>query len=357
MDELRYWIALHLALGNTPVAAHHALALVSSAKALFENVAHPALKFTSVQQQRLQQINWSLVDKAQQWQTHDRHIITFDDPRYPPLLKHIHDPPLVLYVMGHAALLRQSQLAIVGSRKPTHAGRETAYQIANALAKAGLVITSGLALGIDGCAHRGAVDAEKPTIAVLGCGVDVIYPKTHRPLFQSILIHGAIISEYPLNTAACAIHFPRRNRIITGLSQATLVVEATTQSGSLVSARLAMEQNRDVFAIPGSIQNPQARGCHQLIKQGAALVTDAQDIMNELDMNVAITTPHIASIYRELDSIDTKLLECLGFETRPVQYMIDQLGISAQNVCSRLLKLELRGYIKAVSGGYSREKL
>lgn len=355
-DSLTHWIALHQALHMT---AHLTKPLLEALSEPFDLThAISTLKLTPTQHNRLKHIDWQQVENTRRWaQEETHHIITYHNRHYPSLLKEIPDPPVLLYIIGDPSLLNRRQLAIVGSRKPTHGGQQSAKQFAYQLARAGLVITSGLALGIDGCAHQGALAANAATLAVLGCGVDLIYPRSHHHLAQAISENGAIISDYPLGTAACATNFPRRNRIISGLSCATLVVEAAMRSGSLISAKLANEQNRDVFVVPGSVHNPQSKGCHHLIKQGAILVESAQDILENLNMSPDLEIPQQDTIYRELDSIDSNLLECVGFETRSVQYLIDNLGISAQIVGSRLLKLELRGYIKAVSGGYSRVKL
>jgi len=210
------------------------------------------------------------------------HLVTWADTDYPPLLREIPAPPVVLYVIGDRQSLSHPQFAIVGSRNPTPMGRENAQAFAKTLAGAGLTITSGLALGIDGAAHRGALDAGGKTIAVVGTGLDRVYPARHRDLAYAVVQQGALVSEFPLGTPPKSENFPVRNRIISGLSLGTLVVEAAVQSGSLITARLATEQGREVFAIPGSIHSPQARGCHALIRQGAKLVETAQDILEEL---------------------------------------------------------------------------
>ncbi|MHB8622478.1 MAG: DNA-processing protein DprA [Sulfuricaulis sp.] len=216
------------------------------------------------------------------------HLIVWSDPDYPPLLREIPDPPAMLYVLGDRRLLARPQLAIVGSRNPTPIGRDNARAFATSLAGAGLVITSGLALGVDGAAHRGALEAGGKTIALAGTGLDRVYPPPHRDLAHDISRHGALVSEFPLATPPRPENFPRRNRLISGLSLGTLVVEAALQGGSLITARLASEQGREVFAIPGSIHSPQSRGCHALIRQGAKLVETAQDILEELGPLVSV---------------------------------------------------------------------
>ncbi len=218
--------------------------------------------------------------------------MTWDSAAYPALLASIPDPPLALFVEGDADVLALPQLAVVGSRNPTAHGRDTAVQFAAHLARSGLAITSGLALGIDAASHRGALQAGGRTVAVLGCGLDTIYPRENEPLAAAITAGGgALVADLPTGTAPLKQHFPRRNRIISGLSVGTLVVEAALRSGSLITARLAGEQGREVFAIPGSIHNPLARGCHRLIRQGAKLVEDADDIFVELGALLAGLQP------------------------------------------------------------------
>ena len=209
-------------------------------------------------------------------------MITLHCNEYPALLKRIDNPPPILYIKGNYTLLNDPQLAIIGSRNPTQSGTDNATSFARHLGKTGLCITSGLALGIDGSAHQGALLGNAPTIAVIATGIDRVYPAAHRDLAHKIVENGAIVSEFPIGTQPKAENFPRRNRIISGLSYGTLVVEAALQSGSLITARLAMEQNREVFAIPSSIHNPLAKGCHQLIRQGAKLVETAEDILEEM---------------------------------------------------------------------------
>ncbi len=210
------------------------------------------------------------------------HIITLNSPEYPQRLKQINDAPALLYVHGNLSILRDPQLSIVGSRNPTQSGHNNAYEFAKYLGQTGLCITSGLALGVDGAAHQGAIDGNGPTIAIIATGIDRVYPAKHRELAHKIVESGAIVSEFPIGTHPDSRHFPRRNRIISAMSYGVLVVEAALKSGSLITARLAMEQNREVFAIPGSIHNPLAKGCHQLIRQGAKLVETAEDILEEM---------------------------------------------------------------------------
>jgi DNA processing protein len=282
------------------------------------------------------------------------HLLTWSDPDYPVLLREIPDPPLVLYIAGERQLLSAQQLAIVGSRNPTPMGRENARAFAKSLAGAGLVITSGMALGVDSAAHRGALEAGGKTIAVAGTGLDRVYPARHRDLAHEIVKHGALVSEFPLGTPPLPENFPVRNRIISGLSLGTLVVEAALQSGSLITARMANEQGREVFAIPGSIHAPQARGCHALIRQGAKLVETAQDILEELGplAGVALQTAHENTPpTSRLDSTMETLLEHIGHDPVSIDTLIERSGLTADAVSSMLLQMELNGLVSNCPGG------
>ena len=280
------------------------------------------------------------------------HLLTWSSPDYPALLREIPDPPLVLYIAGERQLLSAQQLAIVGSRNPTPMGRENARAFAKSLAGAGLVITSGMALGVDSAAHRGALEAGGKTIAVAGTGLDRVYPARHRDLAHEIVKHGALVSEFPLGTPPLPENFPVRNRIISGLSLGTLVVEAALQSGSLITARMANEQGREVFAIPGSIHAPQARGCHALIRQGAKLVETAQDILEELGplAGVALQAAH-ENMPPRLNSTMVTLLEHIGHDPVSIDTLIERSGLTADAVSSMLLQMELNGLVANCPGG------
>ncbi|MDF0751426.1 DNA-processing protein DprA [Marinobacter sp. 71-i] len=288
-------------------------------------------------------------------------ILTMADADYPSPLKHIHDAPLVLYVRGDRALLGREQIGIVGSRNATRAGLEHARSFAAALGRKGLLVTSGLALGVDGAAHAGALDAGFPTVAVIGNGVDRPYPYRHRTLSERIAGDGVIVSEYPPGTSAKAGHFPRRNRIISGLTRGILVVEAGLKSGSLITARLALEQGREVFAIPGSVHNPLARGCHDLIRQGAKLVETVDDICEELGAwwsgqnaespsGTIKETPATAG----LDSREIAVLEALGYDPQSTDDLCSVTGLPADQLMQSLLLLELQGLVDAAPGGFQR---
>ena len=260
----------------------------------------------------------------------------------------------------------------MGSRQPTQGGQSASYDFAHHLGKTGLCITSGLALGVDGYAHQGAIDSNSPTIAVIATGIDRVYPAKHRDLAHKIVEKGAIVSEFPIGTQPKAENFPRRNRIISGLSYGTLVVEAALQSGSLITARLAGEQNREVFAIPGSIHNPLARGCHQLIRQGAKLVETAQDILEEManviDMTV-VNKQEIITISKQEHASDSMqkdpklqgdyqtLLDKMGFDPTPIDQLVVRTGFSPESIAAMLLILELQNQVASSGGGtYTRLK-
>jgi DNA processing protein len=282
------------------------------------------------------------------------HLLLWSDADYPQLLREIADPPVLLYVIGRRQALSNPQLAIVGSRNPSPAGRENAQAFAKSLAGAGLTITSGLALGVDGAAHRGALAAGGSTIAVTGTGLDRVYPARHRELAHEIAAHGALVSEFALGTPPLPENFPIRNRLISGLSLGTLVVEAALQSGSLITARLATEQGREVFAIPGSIHAPQARGCHALIRQGAKLVETAQDILEELGPLASVaraSAPQNAAPAATLDAPAAELLAQIGHDPVSVDTLIERSGLTAHAVSSMLLQMELRGLVSSCPGG------
>jgi DNA processing protein len=282
-------------------------------------------------------------------------IVLADDPEYPPLLRQVAGAPAALYVQGSVAALSSAQLAIVGSRSPTPAGRATAREFASWFAREGLTVTSGLAVGIDAASHEGALAGGGETIAVYATGLDRVYPAEHAALAQRIRARGALVSEFPPRTPPLRGHFPRRNRLIAGLSLGTLVVEAARHSGSLITARLAVEAGREVFAIPGSIHSPLSRGCHQLIKSGAKLVEEAADVLSELNFSVrkeAVTLPQPEPPKgRELDKEYEMLLDALGFEPATIDVLVARTHLPGESVASMLLILELEGRVAALPGG------
>ncbi|QIK39097.1 DNA-protecting protein DprA [Caldichromatium japonicum] len=290
----------------------------------------------------------------------DAHLVTLADARYPTLLAQIHDPPQILYVRGQVELLCDPQIAIVGSRNPTPAGVEITQFFARRLAEFGLVVTSGLAIGIDGAAHEGALERGE-TIAVLGTGPDRVYPARHRDLARRILKQGALVSEFPPGCGALAKHFPRRNRLISGMSLGVLVTEAALQSGSLITARLALEQGRKVFAIPGSIRNPMARGCHALIREGAELVEDPAELIAELAPGLRaalkreigdVPPPQMAS---GLSPEQSQLLVAMGHDPVTLDDLTRRTGLPVEQINAALLLMELAGHVSSLPGGrYTR---
>ena len=313
------------------------------------------LDLPSKTKQWLNQPDWSLIETDLNWlnSNPDHHIISLDDQRYPQRLKQIDSAPPLLFVIGDAELLTTTQLGIVGSRNPSAGGKENSFHFAQSLSQAGLTITSGMALGIDAAAHKGALANNGKTIAVTGTGLDRVYPARHRQLAHDIATQGALVSEFPIGTPPLPDHFPRRNRIISGLSLGILVVEAAPKSGSLISARLANEQGLEVFAIPGSIHNPLARGCHQLIRQGAKLVESTADILEEL--NLQLDTPKTSSSKPEsnsgLDTSSLKLLSIIGHDPCSIDTLIERSQLAAEQVSSILLVLELGGMVSSLAGG------
>ena len=288
------------------------------------------------------------VDRNLAWAAQPaQRIITLADADYPRALLEIADPPSVLYVRGNAGLLHKRGLAVVGSRNATPQGIQTAENFARTLAAKGLAIISGLALGIDAAAHRGALAAGGETVAVIGTGADRLYPARNRELALAIAEHGAIVSEFPLGTPAIASNFPRRNRIISGLSRGVLVVEAAPESGSLITARLAAEQGREVFAIPGSIHSPVARGCHKLIKQGAKLVETAQDILEEFGSFPA--DDHNMQTPNDVE-VDNGVLDAIGHDPCTLDDLAERTGFAADQLLAELLTLELAGRIATLPG-------
>lgn len=288
-------------------------------------------------------------------------ILRRHDPHYPSLLAEIHSAPPLLFVQGDARALGKLQIAIVGSRNPSHGGLENALQFAKYFSEYGFNVTSGLALGIDAAAHQGALMGMGQTLAVLGNGLDQIYPSQHKKLASQILDQGgALISEFPIGTPPLASHFPRRNRIISGLTVGTLVIEAALNSGSLITAKYALEQGREVFAVPGSIHNPLAKGCHALIREGAKLVETAEHVVEELgSLRGYVGCMKKGNLVSKktlspLGSEQEALLQHVGYECTAVDAILLRSGLTASLASTMLLELELQGYLCAVPGGYAR---
>jgi DNA processing protein len=309
----------------------------------------------------------AFIERCRHWLAGPRRaLVAFGSERYPPRLAQIPDAPLALWVEGSdLSLLAAPQLAIVGSRSPTTSGRETAEQFARYLSERGLTITSGLATGIDGASHRGALPALGSTVAVLGCGIDVVFPRAHAQLSADIAARGLLVSEYAPGVEPQKFFFPARNRIIAGLSLGTLVVEATRRSGSLITAKRATEYGREVFAIPGSIHNPLARGCHLLIREGAKLVEEAADILVELAPQLTAEGIELEPVAGTLAAADStplvdepsyqNLLKAMGFSPIAITELSSRANLTTAEVSSMLLVLELEGLVEALPGGwYSR---
>jgi len=361
-----YWLALMLV---PRLAAHRKIALAE----LFgiEQIFHhsqelSSLNLTRKQVAAIRSPDWQKIENifASADQCHSK-IISFNDKHYPLLLKQIYDPPLILFVQGNSELLNRTQLAMVGSRNASINGRDNAFEFAKQLADLGWVITSGLALGIDGAAHKGVLAINGKTIAVVATGLDQVYPARHRELAKSILDNdGAIVSEFLPNTPPKPGYFPKRNRLISGLSVGVLVVEATIKSGSLITARCAIEQNREIFAIPSTINNPQGKGCHWLIKQGAKLVEDIADIVNEIKQlpisGLNLSTNKEKEVRLEKSQkqnlFNDSLLASVGYEITPVDIVVSRSKLPIDVVLTRLTMLELKGLVATVPGGYLRVK-
>ncbi len=371
-QELQAWLRLTLSPGIGNSTARKLLATFGSAQAVFAQSAATLRQLGSDKQASA--LLAEPPSLAAQLQTtldwlqagDDRRVVTLGDAAYPPELLDIEDPPLMLYMLGTLSQQPQTatkiiavKLAIVGSRNPTPQGEANARQFAKAFGSAGLCVVSGLALGIDGAAHDGALLGGGDTIAVVGTGLDRVYPKRHLALAHRIARQGMLISEFPLGTPPLTANFPKRNRIISGLSRGTLVVEAALQSGSLITARLAVEQGKEVFAIPGSIHSPQSRGCHALIKQGAKLVELAQDVLEELHLPATGLAENAARALQWPDgeaeapepASEDPLLEALGFDAVSLDALQARTGLDTARLQAQLLELELNGQVARLPGG------
>lgn len=358
MDATERWLALLATPGLGPVTLRRLLKRAGSAERLIRT------PYTTL-------AGWGLPQRACQWlRRPDRrqlleqksrlarvgaHCISIDDERYPLLLKETAGAPLVLFVRGSPHCLQDRQLAIVGSRNPSPGGIATARELAFAAARAGLTITSGLASGIDGAAHRGALEAGGSTIAVMGTGPERIYPAGHRELAEHIIVAGALVTEFPPGTTPRRQNFPRRNRLISGLCLGTLVVEAAPGSGSLITAHYAAEQGREVLAVPGSIHNPLTRGCHRLIRDGARLVESIDDVLEELGF-LALRQPPPGPVdppppADSAASRELELLALMGFDPVTPDELVQRSGLTAAAVCSILFSLEITGSIEPTPGG------
>jgi DNA processing protein len=366
--ELAAWLRLALTcdIGNT--AARRLLAAFGLPGAVFEQpaqsleqVVSPALAAALAKEppQLAGQLDATCRWLEEAGPQGGKCVLTLADAAYPPGLLRTEDPPLMLYVMGRMPPAWPVSIAVVGSRNPTPQGLENARQFSRSFAQAGLTVVSGLALGVDGAAHEGALEGAAPgqlaTIAVVGTGLDRVYPRRHLELARRIVEQGLLVSEYPLGTPPLAPNFPRRNRVISALGQGTLVVEAAVKSGSLITAKLAAEQGREVFAIPGSIHSPQSRGCHWLLKQGAKLVESAQDVLEDLPLpaghRLAATARQEDAQDAAADEPENSLLAALGFDPVSLDALVARTGIAPAELQARLLEFELDGLVARLPGG------
>jgi DNA processing protein len=362
-EDRAFWLALNRIKGLGPVGQRKLLDAFPSIKEIFSADAN-ALRESGVKEKSIKAIcqpDWESVETDLLWlDSPHHHLVTIDSDEYPLLLREIPDPPIVLFAHGCLQVLKSIQIGIVGSRNPDTAGRKLADEFSRELVYAGATVTSGLALGIDGCSHQGALDAGGNTIAVTGNGLDMIYPARHRDLAEKIVDRGILVSEFSPGTKPIPANFPRRNRIISGMSTGVLVIQAACRSGSLITARYAMEQGREVFAIPGSIHNPLAKGCHSLIRQGAKLVESVNDIVEELGSlvtvvmgeNVTEETGQKSGQGKEALDADYKvLLDSMAYDPISIDRLIELTGLTIDSISSMLLILELRGLVVSQAGG------
>jgi len=364
MDSITAWFLLNQIKGLGYSRISSLLEYYGDVTSIFKQNSFPVqLRIPLAVQQELKNPNISTIEKDLRWLEKDNnHILCIDSDLYPPLLKQTDSPPPLLYITGNPHTLLQAQLAVVGSRNASVIGLRNTQAFCTDLAKNGLTITSGMALGVDGAAHKAALEAKGTTIAVMGTGLDNVYPPKHRDLAHQIAQTGALISEFPIGTKPNAYNFPRRNRIICGLSLGTLVIEASLKSGTLITARQTMEINRPVMAIPGSIHSPMVKGCHLLIKQGAKLIESAGEIMEELTPLAQSLSLQIKEKLAQVDKGDSinqpddsehqKVLGCINYDATSLDEIMLKSQFNAQEISSILLILELENKIKAMPGAH-----
>ncbi len=383
MQDIDHWLALHTVDGIGPTLFRRLLDRFGSPREAFLERSSSALLAIGLSSHSIEQTHrfsdlQRQVAKDLQWLSDpNHHLLTIQDSNYPVLLKEIPQPPPLLFIKGDPDCMSKLQIAMVGSRNPTGAGRDTATAFARSLSKADVVVTSGMAAGIDAASHHGALQGPAPSIAVLGTGADQVYPARHRKLARQIAASGALISEFPLGTGAMAQNFPRRNRIISGLSLGVLVVEANIKSGSLITAGYAAEQNREVFAIPGSIHSPLSKGCHQLLRQGAKLVESMEDVLEELGSLAEFQLFSDASLAQSLrdepvghsgvrtgtgsgiqhtgnlSPIEERVVQQMDFQPLAIDVMVAKSGIAAEQLAATLIQLELKNIVRIEAGGYA----
>lgn len=352
-SEPAAWLALSLSRGLSAAMVRRLLAQFGTPDAVLQQSRTTLMTLASAKEADalIAERDSARVHAALKWlEAAENHIVTLADDDYPKALLEISDPPPLLYLKGRRELLRAAGLAVVGSRNATPQGIKNAEQFSESLSDAGLTIVSGMALGIDAAAHMGGLRGRGSSIAVVGTGLDIVYPARNRGLAHELAAHGAILSEFALGTPGVAANFPRRNRLISGLSRGCLVVEAAMASGSLITARLAGEQGRDVFAIPGSIHSPLSKGCHQLIKQGAKLVDSAEDILCELGLSLALS-PSPTALMQGSAGEDDPVLLAIGYDATSLDELMSRTGLAADALSARLMELEIQGIVNVLPGG------
>jgi len=354
MKDLHSWVGLSMTPGVGGVLFGRLVAAFGSPEGVFKASPKDLARVEGIGPNvvaSLRQFDWknTAEKELRSLEKIGARIVTRDDEEYPPNLKQIYDPPPLLYVLGRIAAQDRGSIAVVGSRSPTTYGKTAAEKIALGLGKLGVTVVSGLARGIDSCAHQGALASGGRTIGVLGCGIDVIYPPENRDLFDRVAAQGAVVSEFPLKTPPDSDHFPIRNRIISGISLGVVVVEATLRSGSLITARFALEQGREVYALPGNVDSARSEGANRLIKQGAKLVLQAEDIVEEI-------LPHLKQASApepprpKLSGEEEKILSVLEREAMHIDPITAKTGLPSSKVAAVLLSLELAGHVKQLPG-------
>lgn len=359
IETLRCVLSLHAAIYLKPKALSLGIEIIERQHATLCSAAEVVRTTEKIAARNQTTAAWEKADLALRWCAPERRVIVAGSAEYPANLATIFDLPPVLFVHGDSSVLHTPQIGIVGSRDATPAGCDTAYRFAGELCASGFAITSGLARGIDGAAHRGALANGGQTLAILGCGIDRVYPRIHADLSGRIAQCGALISELPLGAPPLALHFPLRNRIISGLGAGVIVVEANLGSGSLITAQLALEQGREVFAVPGSIRNPWTRGCHALIRQGAHLVESPDDVLQALPRYLIPATPRQFELEKNIANVSAlfpqdsrdRVLKAAGFEPVSANILLERTGLTVNMLSSILLEMELSGEVRALPGG------
>jgi DNA processing protein len=358
-DEIKYLLALKKVNGIGNAIAFKLIQHFHSAQSVFhanyKQLEQAGLKPVLISQ--ILNFDFSCLEPILAWSdAPNRHIITLKSAFYPPLLSQINVPPLFLFALGNPEILLTPQIAVVGTRNPTMQGCQNAELLCRSLCEQGITITSGLASGIDGEAHRAALSSNSYTVAVTGTGLNRVFPAAHRELAHQIALTGVLISEKFPDEPIDQGSFPQRNRIIAGLSLGTLVIEATRKSGSLITAKIAMDEGREVYAVPGSIHNPQAKGCHKLIKQGAKLVESLEDIIEDLPcIAKALVNSSIATSRPQLKAEEADFLKNIDYDITPIDLIVTRSQLTVEAVTNKLLLLELAGWVINSAGGYIRQ--